>query len=239
MCSNYEAVTRADRLMSFFGVMRDKDEPPTVTFPTGLAPFIRLARDGSGNRRVDDGAFGLLPSFAKEIAYGRKTYNAKAETIAKLPSYRSAWRLGQRCIIPAEAIFEPYYETAESKPVRTRIQRLGALPMGLAGIWENWIDTETGKEMFSFAMITINADGHPVMSRFHEPGEEKRMVVILDPEDYDAWLACPVHEAPEFLQQWMGPLETMPAPLPPRAKTVVKPTKHQPLPDPPEQPDLF
>ena len=78
-----------------------------------MAPFIRLAEDGSGNRRVDDGAFGLLPGFAKELVYGKKTYNAKSETIAKLPSFRSAWRMGQRCVIPAEAIFEPYYETDE------------------------------------------------------------------------------------------------------------------------------
>ena len=96
MCSNYEAVTRRDRLLSFFGVVRDDDEGPVVTWPTGMAPFIRLAEDGSGNRRVDDGAFGLLPGFAKELVYGKKTYNAKSETVAKLPSFRSAWRMGQR-----------------------------------------------------------------------------------------------------------------------------------------------
>ena len=218
MCSNYESVSRADRLLSFFGVVREDDERPVLTWPTGMAPFIRLAEDGSGNRRVDDGAFGLLPGFAKELAYGRKTYNAKAETIAKLPSYRSAWRLGQRCVIPAEAIFEPYYETAESKPVRYRIQQPGEVPLGLAGIWEKWPNPETGDELFSFAMITINAAGHPVMSRFHKPGDEKRMVVILDPEDYDDWLTCPVNQAPQFFRQWMDQLDTYPAPLAERPK---------------------
>ena len=96
MCSNYETVSRADRLLSFFGVVRKDQEGPILTWPTGLAPFIRLAEDGSGNRRVDDGAFGLLPGFAKELAYGRKTYNARSETVAKLPSFRSAWKKGQR-----------------------------------------------------------------------------------------------------------------------------------------------
>lgn len=218
MCSNYEAVTRVDRLLSFFGVVRKGDEAPVIAWPTGMAPFIRLAEDGSGLKRVDDGAFGLLPGFAKEIAYGRKTYNAKAETVAKLPSFRSAWRLGQRCVIPAEAIFEPYYETEDSKPVRYRIQQPGEVPLGLAGIWEKWVNTESSEDLFSLAMITINADGHPVMSRFHRPGEEKRMVVMLDPKDYDGWLTCPVQEAPWFLQQWMGQLDTYPAPLVPRQK---------------------
>src|SRR5437868_14759627 len=103
MCSNYEAVSRADRLLSFFGVAREQDEPPVVTFPTGLAPFVRLAEDGSGNRCVDDGAFGLLPYFAKELAYGRRTYNARSETVATLPSFRDAWKRSQRCVVPAEA----------------------------------------------------------------------------------------------------------------------------------------
>lgn len=60
--------------------------------PTGIAPFIRIAEDASGNRRVDDGAFGPLPGFAKELAYGRKTYNARTETVSKLPSFHSAWK---------------------------------------------------------------------------------------------------------------------------------------------------
>ena len=43
------------------------------------------------------------------------------------------------------------------------------------------------------------------------------MVVILAPEDYAAWLACPVVEAPRFFRRWEGPLEASPEPLPPRA----------------------
>ena len=228
MCSNYEAVSRGDRMLSFFGVARKDNEGPILTWPTGLAPFIRLAEDGSGNRRVDDGAFGLLPGFAKELAYGRKTYNARTETVASLPSFRSAWKKGQRCIIPAEGIFEPNWESG--KAVRWRIQQPGEVPMGIAGIWEQWADPESGEKMFSFAMLTVNADGHPVMSRFHRPEDEKRMVVILDPEQYNRWLTCPVAEAPSFFKQWMGQLDAFPAPLPPRTKKT-KPAE-PPLADP-------
>lgn len=231
MCSNYEAVTRRDRLLSFFGVTREGDELPVETWPTGLSPFVRLAEDGSGNRRVEDGAFGLLPHFAKELAYGRRTYNARTETVATLPSFRDAWRRGQRCIVPAESIFEPSYETG--KAVRWRIYQPGDVPMGIAGIYTKWRDTETGEELFSFAMLTVNADGHPVMQRFHKPEDEKRMVVILDPSEYDAWLTCPNPDAPKFFRQWMGQLESYAAPLPPRAprshsgKVVVPPTPQQ------------
>lgn len=182
--------------------MRGRDDPPTVTFPTGLAPFIRLAEDASGNRRVDDGAFGLLPTFVKELAYGRKTYNARSETVHSLPSFRDAWRRGQRCIVPAEAIFEPKYDAAGKKSERWRIQQPGEVPMGIAGIYTKW-RTPEGRDLFSFAMLTVNADGHPVMSQFHKPDDEKRMVVILEPGDYDEWLTSPVLEAPKFFRQWM------------------------------------
>lgn len=53
--------------------------------------------------------------------------------------------------------------------------------MGIAGIYEQWQSPE-GETMFSFAILAVNADGHPVMSSLYKPGDEKRMVVILEPE---------------------------------------------------------
>ena len=227
MCSNYRPVTRLDRLLTFFGVERARDEPSLDVFPLGLAPFIRLRRtkpaeaDRPEGRRgaptiervVEDGIFGLLPHFATEVAFGRKTYNARSETVAVLASFRQAWRAGQRCIVPAECIFEPSFETGTA--VRWRIGQAGEVPIGIAGIYATWRHPD-GREMSSFAMLTVNADGHPLMQRFHRPGDEKRMVVILAPEDYAAWLSCPVVEAPRFFKRWEGPLEASPEALPPR-----------------------
>jgi putative SOS response-associated peptidase YedK len=215
MCSNYMAVTSADLLLKHFGVQRlDFDGPPEV-WPLGQAPFIRLAEDGSGNLRCDDGVYGLLPHFAAEKAFGRKTYNARSETVASKPSFREAWRKGQRCIIPAQIIFEPCWETG--KPVRWAIQMPGQVPMGIAGIWSSWKDADD-KWHYTFAMLTVNADGHPVMQRMHRPGDEKRMVVILHEHDYGRWLSCPVADAPSLFKQWTGPLDALPAPLSPRAR---------------------
>ncbi|MGE3348080.1 MAG: SOS response-associated peptidase [Ramlibacter sp.] len=219
MCSNYVPVTRSDRLLSFFGVHRDaRTEPPIDVWPTGLAPFIRLRAPGGDGRPierlVDDGHFGLLPPFATEVAAGRRTYNARSETVAIKPSFRDAWRRGQRCIIPAEGVYEPRYN-AQGKAERWYIHQPGHVPMGLAGIWTQWRDA-LGNERLTFAMLTVNADGHPLYSQFHKPGEEKRMVVILAPGDYDAWLACPVAEAARFLKPWPGELEASARLLPPR-----------------------
>lgn len=237
MCSNYRPVTRLDRLLTFFGVERARDEAPEDVFPLGLAPFIRLRRSAPGapaERVVEDGIFGLLPHFASEVAYGRKTYNARSETVAALPSFRDAWRSGQRCIVPAECFFEPCWESGRA--VRWRIAQAGEVPMGIAGVYASWRHAN-GREMASFAMLTVNADQHPLMQRFHRAGEEKRMVVILAPEDYAGWLACPVADAPRFFRRWEEPLEASPEPLPPRApsagsvRTLKPPPRTSPLGD--------
>lgn len=218
MCSNYSAVTRMDRLVSFFGVVKEENLPfaEAETWPLGLAPFIRLAEDGSGNRVVEAGQFGLMPPFQAELAYGRKTYNARTETVDKLVTYKGAWAKGWRCIIPAECIFEPCWETGTA--VRWRIQQPGQVPMGIAGIYRRTKHPKTGEPIWSFSMLTINADGHPVFKRMHRPTDEKRMVVILAEEDYGAWLSCTVDEARGFWKQWTGPLDAFPAPLPARTR---------------------
>lgn len=215
MCSNYEPVTSADRLLAYFGARADGDPPQVVAWPLSMAPFIRLAEDGSGNRRCELGQYGLLPHFATELAFGRKTYNARSETVDKLPSFRDAWKRGQRCIIPAERMFEPCWETGHA--VRWAIQHPGQAPLALAGIYRQWTGPE-GQVLFTFAMLTVNADGHPVMQRFHRPGEEKRMAAILADDELADWLACPVEQASQFLRPWPGELDCYPAPLPPRTK---------------------
>jgi putative SOS response-associated peptidase YedK len=218
MCSNYKSVTRLDHLVSFFGVFRDVHEPPPEfnpeIWPLGLAPIIRL--DEKGRRRVESGQFGLVPHWAKELAYGRRTYNARSETVAKLPSFRDAWKRGQRCIVPAEAIYEPCYESGMA--VRWCIEQPGSVPMGVAGIWTDHptLRHKDGSAVLSFAMLTVNADGHPVFQRMHGPQDEKRMVVILNPDDYDNWLTCSPDEAADYFKQWTRPLNAYPKPLPPR-----------------------
>ena len=226
MCSNYRPVTQMDRLLTYFGVeLAPGDSTAPDIWPLGLAPFIRLAHEGSGNREALVGHFGLVPHFAKELAFGKRSYNARSETVATLPSFRDAWRRSQRCIVPAEAIFEPCWETGRA--VRWRIERPDGIPMGIAGIYASWRDPE-GKERHTFAMLTVNADGHPVFGRMHRPDDEKRIVVILDPQQYDEWLTCRLADAPTFFRQWTKPLHAEADPLPPRVKAPTPPKRIDP-----------
>ena len=112
------------------------------------------------------GSFGLIPHWSKNDLIARRTYNARSETVHEKPSYRDAWRKAQHCIIPAEAIYEPDWRSGKS--ISTRIARADGQPMGIAGLWSEWRNSN-GQRIHSFTMLTINADAHPVMRNFHKP----------------------------------------------------------------------
>ncbi|MDR7307943.1 putative SOS response-associated peptidase YedK [Rhodoferax saidenbachensis] len=162
-----------------------------------------------------------MPDFIAKVDWARHTYNARAETVDTKTTYKKAWAAGHRCIIPTEAIYEPNYESGQS--VRWRIRKGNGEPIGVAGIYRSY-QGPGGREMFAFSMLTVNADDHPFMRQFHAPGDEKRMVVILEPEDFEGWLTCPVSEAKaRYCQQWHGELVGEPVPLPKRPKRTATP----------------
>lgn len=178
-----------------------------------MAPILRGSHEAPGELEIAPAMFGLVPHWA-DLKLARQTYNARTETVASKPSFRSAWKHKQFCIIPAANFFEPNYETG--KPVRWRIERAHGGPVAIAGIWEY----RPADQLLSFSMLTINADGHPLMQRFHKPDDEKRMVMILDPEQYQGWLdGSLVTEADVYRQYPADLLVAQPDPLPPRTRT--------------------
>lgn len=88
--------------------------------------------------------------------------------------------------------------------------------MGIAGIYRQWVNKIDGALRWTFAMLTVSGEGHPTYQRMHKPGDEKRMVLILEPADFDRWLTCSPDEARTFFRQYTGPLAASSAPLPPR-----------------------
>ena len=73
--------------------------------------------------------------------------------------------------------------------------------MGIAGLWSAWNEPNS-TVTHSYTMLTINADDHAFMRQYHKPDDEKRMVVILNEGDYDAWLSAPVADSRDFLRQF-------------------------------------
>ena len=91
--------------------------------------------------------------------WARKTYNARSETVDQRSNYKKAWADGQRCIVPAETIYEPNCESGSS--VRWRIRKANGEPMGIAGIYKAWTKPE-GEVVFGMSMLAVNADDDPI-----------------------------------------------------------------------------
>jgi putative SOS response-associated peptidase YedK len=202
MCSHYQAIKDRERYRRHFGVEPPDDLGTFDVWPMYAASFIRRPREADAGdeavpgREALPGEFGLIPHWANDTTIARHTYNARSETVAIKPSFRDAWKHGQRCIIPAEAFYEPDWRSGKAVP--TRIARADGQPMGIAGLWSWWKSTE-GVLVHSYTMLTINAAEHRLMNQFHKPTDEKRMVVILPEGDYQEWLEAPLDRIGEFL----------------------------------------
>ena len=178
-----------------------------------------LASEESFERQHDYGMFGLVPAWAN-VKLARSTYNARIETVSTKPSFRAAWKRRQFCAVPFENFFESNYESG--KLVRWRIEHVDGIPLAVAGLWE-WRQNGglDDKPLVSFTMLTINADSHPLMKRFHKPEDEKRMIVLLEPNQIDEWLKSAIEAAHSFCQPYdADKMISEAAPKPARMKKI-------------------
>ena len=176
-------------------------------FPRAKGPFLRLLEGSVPELLV--GQWGLIPTWSKTPRLTYSTNNCRSEEAAAKPTFKDAWRLGQRCIIPAVSFDEPCWETG--KNVWWRFRRADGQPWGLAGLWNTWTDRATGEAVESYTMLTVNADTHPLMSRMHKPDpkrppdqQDKRSVIAIEQADVEQWLtgnvgdAMPLIKAPKL-----------------------------------------
>lgn len=214
MCTSYKAGRDID-LRAIF----DVDPPPgdwrEETYKDYAAPIVLRGQNGARVARM--ATFGLVPR--KHIPAGVKvfdTMNCRTESIGLKRSFSDAWKASQLCLIPCQSFYEPSYESG--KAVRWSISMADGKPFAIAGVWRAW--NEPDGVALSFTMLTVNADDHPLLSRFHKPGDEKRSVIILPSTHYDEWISC---KDPELARTFFRlplaeELAAEPAPLPPRTQ---------------------
>ena len=119
--------------------------------------------------------WGIVPHWAKEVAHGYSTINARAETVASKPAYRDSFKR-RRCLIPVDGFYE-WRQTTPKQPFY--IHRADSKPFALAGIWDHW---ERESQVIESAAIIVT-DGNAMMKPIHD-----RMPVIIDPENFEPWL---------------------------------------------------
>ena len=209
MCTNFTPTHRTEWVKEKLGV----DLPvgyPEESYPGFAAPIVVKSHQ-TGRVACGLARFGLIPAWAKDDKISRHTYNARSETAAEKPSYRTPWKHRQFGLVLVDNFYEPSYESG--KAVRWKITLASGDPFGIACLWDRWTDPATGELVVSFSMLTVNADGHSVMKLFHKPDDEKRTPVIIAPEQHSAWLGADVQRATELMSwQHMPELVACPAP---------------------------
>lgn len=192
MCGRYARRGDKQRIAEAFHVRGDLDGlsmPPDDynVAPSTFQPVIRESRE-DGSREFVLMRWGLIPFFTKQLSdiKGMSTINAKAETVAKSPTWREPFKK-RRCLVPASAFYEWKRINPKTKQPYAFTVNEGSL-FAFAGLWDGWKDAE-GRWLQSFSIVTTNAN--ELMSAVHT-----RMPVILHRRDYDRWLSRDLTEQP-------------------------------------------
>ena len=159
--------------------------------PTQEAPVVRTGRDGE--REIAMLRWGLVPAWAKDLKAGTRMINARGESVAEKPAFRSAMQK-RRCIVPASGFFEWQGEPGHKQPFAITLpeERLFAF----AGLWESWRSGDAAPvETFTIVTTDANTD----VARIHD-----RMPVILPMESVETWLTGPTEAALALLKPWAG-----------------------------------
>jgi len=178
MCGRYTLTTTPRRLAEHFHLDGVPAEfaPRHNIAPTQSVPIVRQV-EGLG-RHLDWVHWGLVPSWAEDPHIGNRLINARAETVAHKPAFRSALR-HRRCLIPCDGFYEWKPTHGAKQPYWIGLQ--DRAPFAFAGLWEHW-ESKDGEEVLESCTI-ITTDANDLVAQLHD-----RMPAILTPDEYDRWL---------------------------------------------------
>jgi len=178
MCGRFAFYSPGEATAALFRVYSGLEVVPRYN----IAPtqYIAAIRDADADaRELVMLRWGLVPSWAKDPAIGNRMINARAETVAEKPSYRSAYKK-RRCLILASGFYEWRKEAAGKTPYFITTE--DDSPFSFAGLWERWGGRESDELLQTTTIITVPAN------EFME-GLHHRMPVILQADGADRWLA--------------------------------------------------
>lgn len=141
-------------------------------------------------RQLIECRWGLIPFWAKDCSIGTKLINARSETAADRPSFRSSFQ-NKRCLIFADGFYE-WQLLPDSKVKQPYFLRLKSeKPFAFAGLWDNWKDRNK-KTLRTCTILTTAANA--IVKPIHQ-----RMPVILPQEAFDLWLSPDVVPAQDLM----------------------------------------
>jgi len=196
MCGRFALKPPAAEIVKCFGLDEAVDLAPRYNISPGTdIPAIRHAPDG--RRVMHLLRWGLVPNWAKDPTIGAKLSNARGETVAEKPSFRSAFQR-RRCLVPADGFYEwKAVEGGKKQPYY--FSMADGQPFALGGLWESWKGPD-GQILRTCCLITTGPN--EVMVPVHD-----RMPVIVAPDDFETWLTADADTALSLIRPY--PAEAM------------------------------
>ncbi len=189
MCGRYTLTADLKTVAERFATPPPPPELASCAPRYNIAPTQNVIVVGDDGRRfITQMRWGLIPSWAKDPSIGNRMINARAETLAEKPSYKTALRK-QRCLIPADGFFEWQKQAGVKQPVRIILK--SKEPFGFAGLWDLWLSPE-GEAIQSCTIVTVPAN--QLLQSVHD-----RMPAILTRESEAVWLDPRIHEPEDLL----------------------------------------
>jgi putative SOS response-associated peptidase YedK len=201
MCGRFLNKLPAAEIARLFGT---KNALPNYPERYNIAPtdpvlVVRVNRK-TEERSLDALRWGLVPHWAKDLKFGARCINARAETLQTTPAYRDAF-LSRRCLIPASGFYE--WKKSGTTRIPYAVIPTDAPLFAFAGLWENWRDRAggDGAEWIRTCAI-VTGEPNELLAPIHD-----RMPVILPPEAWATWLGEEAADK-DVLQALLQPFPT-------------------------------
>ena len=175
MCGRFYLTASPDQLIKTFQLPGLPRYETSYNIPPGQK-ILSIVKLDDGNYKAVNLHWGLIPHWSKDSKMSHHLINARAETVAEKPAFRTPYKQ-RRCLIPATGFYE--WQKLEQGKQAYCISREDQQLIAFAGLWEYWEhDTET---IYSCTIITTAAN--QAMQAIHQ-----RMPVIINAQHYDDWL---------------------------------------------------
>lgn len=198
MCGRFTLSSPSETIEALFELAEMPDLRPRYNIAPTQPVAAVVFDNATSARALRLLHWGLVPSWAKDPGIGARMINARCETVAVKPSFRSAFRR-RRCLVVADGFYEWKKLERAKQPYYIRLGE--GQPFAFAGLWEHWQGQLAGWDgdggLDSCTIITT--EPNELAAPIHN-----RMPVILRPEDYASWLDPELTE-PDAVQSLLRP----------------------------------
>jgi putative SOS response-associated peptidase YedK len=156
--------------------------PRTEVLTILQRPSAEPEAESPARRVLEQMRWGLVPSWADDPKVGDRLINARAESVAEKPAFKTAF-LKRRCILPADGFYEWQAVPGRKQKQPMFVHRRDGEPLAFAGLWEVWRDHDQPESPWLLSCAIVTTRANATMAPVHD-----RMPVILPENAWDTWL---------------------------------------------------